>query len=219
MPLKKFTKSKKAYPQRGKMNKVQKYEVRKMIDSRLESKAIDTYSNIGAQYGLGAGAIMADVTLIASGATSTTRVGDQIDPISLHLRLYFQQQTTVTDSLTRVIVFQWRPDNAVAPVIGDILDGGPGAIVSPFSQLNFDNRHLSRVLWDHQFRMLGSMASDLNTHTVNKVIPLRRASKVNYDTGVNTGDHHIYVLIIGTNTSLTTGNLYTFNGRLLFKDA
>lgn len=222
MPYKYKFNGKKVYKRlfgQKKLNKRQKKEVKTIMNKELETKSADFFSGIGAQYGsTTSSTTYQDISLLAQGVTSTTRVGDQVRPLLMKCRYLFDQQTTAQGE-TRVIIFQWRPDNAVAPTVGDILDAGPGGGASVFSHINFDNRHLFKILKDYSFCSNPSIANPNNLHVVNWDINLSKIPKINYDIGANTGDHHIYQLILSSATLGATGPLVTFDCRIFYKDA
>lgn len=201
------------------LTKPQKEEVQRIVEKNIETKALDFQAGIGAAYGTTA--IFQDLTAIGQGATSITRLGDQIKLKKIDFRMYFTQQGagSVAENVTRILIFQWRPDNGTAPVVADLLDLGPGGTTNVWSQHNFDNRALFKVLKDITFVSNGSIANENDLHSFVFTVDCDKLPKVNYDFGVNTGDHHVYMMILASNAASVNNSLYTSNNRVYFKDA
>lgn len=209
-------KFKKSVKKSNGLSKVQKYAIDKIVKSNIETKCVDTYTGAGAQ--LGTTATFADVTAVSQGSSSITRVGDQIELTRLSIRLFLDGQTT-SNTIARLIYFQWRPDNATAPVIADILDLGPGGTANVFSHINYDNKHLFKLLKDVTYPMFPSVANPNNCREFEFDIPVSNLAKIRYDIAANTGDHHVYVMAISSTAAGATQLLWTHNARIRYKDA
>lgn len=192
--------------------------MKRLINNNEETKYNDTFSIIGSQYG--SAGTLAETTLIAPGNTNLTRIGNRIKPLSIESRFLFENQNTNPLSLTRIIYFQWRPDNIVPPTLGDILRSGPGAVTGVFCNNNYDQRKNYRIIKDISFPMVqGTLGGNPYLKHFHIKIPLSKLPYTNYTGALNTGDHHIYVLVVGSNAAGATGQLVTQNHRVLFKDA
>lgn len=203
-----------------KLNRRQKSQVYRMLNSKAELKYFDTNSTSFQQYGSGAGSIFAVCSAAAQGVGGNQRVGDQIDPVRIEIRFSTDQQTTNPQSTTRLILFQYRLNNVVAPTNAAILDPSIGGVATVWSAYNFDLRHQYTILWDISFVMSGSVGSSIYTRTGSYNIPLtKKAAKVNFDAGSITGDHHIYLLVLGSNANGATGQLISIGTRLFFRDS
>lgn len=213
--------AKKGHKKGAKLSEKQKSEVYKMVNKDVEKKFFDSFSTIAQQYGTPAtGSLTADLTNITQNVGGNQRIGDQIVPHYVESRFTFENQATNPNSTTRVIYFQWRVDNTVAPTAADILDVGPGgAVVNSWSPYNYDKRHLFTIIKDFMFDMNGNIGSSKYTRCFSFKIPLiRKTARVNYNAGANTGDHHIYLFIIGSNANSATGQLVTVDTRLIYSD-
>lgn len=77
-------------------------------------------------------------------------------------------------------------------------------------------------MYDKILTLNGNTAADHYIRHIDRVINLRKkkAARVNYaGNAVTTGDHHLFMWILGSNTAGVTGQLVTINNRLFFKDA
>lgn len=206
----------------AKLSEKQKSEVYKMVNKDVEKKFFDSYSTIAQQYGTPAtAALTADLTNITQNVGGNQRIGDQIVPHYIESRFTFENQAINPNSTTRVIYYQWRADNTVVPNAGDILDVGPGGLaVLPWSPYNYDKRHLFTIIKDFMFDMNGNVGSSKYTRCFTVKIPLiKKTARVNFNAGANTGDHHIYLLILGSNPSGANGQLVTVDTRLIYSDS
>lgn len=203
-----------------KLNKVEKEEVKTIVNSKIETKIFDANSTISQQYGSGAGIIATDMTAIGLGNDEKTRNGVQITPVHTDFRVTLECQSTNPSAVARIIIFQWRINNAVAPALSSILDAGPGGVVGVYSEYNYDQRHLFKILYDKTLTLNGNTGADNYIRQVVKKLSYKsKAAKVNFDTGaVVTGDHHIYFFMIGSNPNGATGQLATITTRTYYKD-
>lgn len=205
------------------LNKRQRKQVYRIVNSKLETKFYDVSTTLFQQFGSGAGIIVADATAIpaAPAGIFPGRVGDQIDPSYMVLRWTTDAQATNPFHVIRIIVFQWRIDNTAAgPTISTILDPSVGGAVNVWSAYNYDARHTYTILYDKLYNQQGNTGSSYQTRTFVVRLRLQKAAaKVNYNSLVNTGDHHIYIFIIGSNASGATGALVSLTARLFYKDA
>lgn len=203
-----------------KLNYRQKSQVYRMLNSRSELKYFDTNSTSFQQYGSGAGSIFAVCSAAVQGVAGNQRVGDQIDPIRIEIRYSTDQQSINPQSTTRLILFQYRLNNVTPPTNASILDPSIGGVATVWSAFNFDLRHQYTILWDASFTMSGNVGSSIYTRTGTAKIPLtKKAAKVNFDAGSITGDHHIYLLVLGSNASGATGQLISISTRLFYRDS
>ncbi len=105
-----------------------------------------------------------DLTIIAQGATATTRVGAQVKSVSLKFNYIVLPTATMTkDSVFtwRLTVFQWRPNSKTPPVVADLFDQGVigNVALSPF---NIRRKPLFKIMYD----VTGTIAGDPASNTV-----------------------------------------------------
>lgn len=207
-----------AKPVVRKLNYRQKTQVYRMLNSRSEIKYFDVNTTSFQQYG-SAGTI-ANCSAAVQGVAGNQRVGDQLSPIRIEIRYSSEQQVTNPQSTTRIILFQYRLNNVTPPGLASVLDPSIGGVATVWSSYNFDLRHQYTILWDTQYVMSGSIGSSIYTRTGSVNIPLtKKTAKVNFDAGSVTGDHHIYILILGSNAAGATGQLISLSARLFFRDS
>lgn len=199
--------------------------INRVFNAKEEIKHIDWNSIYGAQTGnAGAGIFITDITNIGPGTAVNQRIGDQLNPKRFEFQLLMDCQATNPSNQFRLIIFQYRLDNtAGAPTLANILDPGPTGLVAGnitvMSPYNFDLRHQYTILYDGKWQAQGSLGSSKNTQVVKKVVRLsKRCAKVNYNAGVNTGDHHIFTVLFAEQPAGATAGLTTFNGRLIYRD-
>lgn len=202
------------------LNMKQKKEVKRIANAGAEIKFQDALSGVNQTYGSGVGGtLLSDLTAVAA----ANRVGIQIVPFKLRLHMSFLANTAASalfQALTRILVFQWRPNNTVAPTIANIFDNGPSGAPDVWSSTSHGQRHLFTVLYDRLIDQSVNLASSNVSKEITKTISLyKKAAKVNFDTGaVTTGDHHIYMLIMGSNPQAAANQSMTLNVRTFYRD-
>lgn len=203
-----------------KLNKTQKSQVKTIINRREETKYFDANTNVSQQYGSGAGVILADLTAPTQGSQNNQRDGNTIFPQRIELRARTECQTTNPSAIVRFIVFQFRADSTVAvPTLAGLLDNGPSGAPDVWSSQNINQKHVYNILMDKTYKMLGNIGADSNVVEWSKNLR-KRMARVNFaSNAVATGDHHIYMMIIGSNASGATGQLVTLHSRVYFKDS
>jgi len=149
--------------------------------------------------------LLAHWSPIAEGTGIDQRLGDRIEPISLDMNYRMLLQN---DSIARVIIFQWRPDNAdEAPSMTKILQipSTAQSVHSPYV-LNQTDRSKFQVLYDKSYIGDGSV---YYIHT-KKSLTRFMNKYIQYNTGaVTTGKAQIYVL--GFSATTNASGPSTFN--------
>lgn len=105
------------------------------------------------------------LTAMAQGDDVTNRSGNSVRLQSVMMRYQPSQHASATNSIVRVILFQWMDDDA--PVATDILDNNAG-----WGQPNLEKAAKYRILLDHVFKFSDSSMrvdffkyfKELNTH-------------------------------------------------------
>lgn len=129
---------------------------------------------------------------VPQGDTSLTRDGSQLSIRSLEFD--FTIYSSGIDNTIRIIIFQWFPDDTVAPIVTDILTSPAGSFLTN-AYYNHDNRFNYRILYDKRFSfstIAGPMYKPAQRIMIGK-FPRRRIQFQNV--GVN-GSCHIYSITV-----------------------
>lgn len=192
-----------------KMFKDVKHMITKVLNAKADHKWVGVGFNVVA---LVAGIPqIVDLTTMLQGTTENTRVGLQIQPTSMKIRVA-TQPTAAGNALVRLIYFRWHPDNAGAfPTYGQLMGpGSAGAVQDIYSSYNVNNKSQFTILHDHTFRC--SVGSGLLSPIHIKSFSPGKA-KVTYNTGggVGSGENHIMCALISDVASIVVGtNLINF---------
>lgn len=140
---------------------------------------------------------------ITQGDTIRTRDGDRIQPVNL--RVSYQVRHEDPFFISRIILFQWKPDiNVDAPSMAKILEvpGTVNSVFSPYMQDNVD-RSKFHILKDiiHTGNKEGLLTpSYTHTFNINKF-----ANKyINYNESAVSGKSLIYCLAFSTRANAET---------------
>ncbi len=133
---------------------------------------------------------LAQWSAISQGSTISTREGDRIEPTILSVK--GRMFCTSSSDIARIIIFQWRPDNAdEAPTMAKLLQlsGSQNSVHSPYI-LNATDRGKFAVLYDKSFM------NDGNRDSFNVKITIKKFMNkfITYNTGTTTGRSQIYML-------------------------
>lgn len=177
-----------------KLTKLQRREVKAMMEKALELKYLDTTQ---AYTQIDRGGVLATLCNVGQGNTQSTRIADQLTQkyLIFNLDAYYNPTVINTDvgHKLRVILFRWVPDNGVnTPVLGSVL-AQTGSVIVTSAQINWTAKIAGdiQVLFDRSFAL--NHASDvvvrerLNLHNV----------KQGFAAGASTGSNQIYVLLVG----------------------
>jgi len=130
--------------------------VRRKINQVLEHKFIDTALSVASTVSY-SGEVL-DLTAIAqttTQATDTSRIGDNVTPTSIDIRMWVSYNSTSIYNVFRVILFRWNTmdsTHGISPTAGSVLQY-TGDVDSVNSPLINDSRGLSTVIWDKTIRM------------------------------------------------------------------
>lgn len=168
---------------------------------------------------------LTDVAQSAGNSTDTTRIGDQIEIVGLKLKylLAFNTSATYNDTVNRVIIFQWKGDEALTTADAfRVLQPGPSAAgtqdYNSLSHYAHDYRHMVNILYDKSFAMSDSAANPKTLFCDVKNISLKKAKKnIDYLAAGTGGINHIYIMVVGLLPELSSD--ITYDARIFFKDA
>lgn len=185
---------KKRYVKKAKVPKVSKatkaYVKEALVDNKELNWALIDVSTQALGYDL---PFLAQWSSIAQGGTTSQREGDRIEPVKLIMNfdMYFGG---VAQAVSRVIIFQWKPDTAVdAPSLAKILSvtATNYAYLSPYVQTRV-LRSKFKVLYDRTFDNQNSIANSSYTYQVE--LTKFSAKYITYNTGTTTGKNQIFIV-------------------------
>lgn len=195
----------------SKLNNRQKNEVKQLINGVIEMKSIDNGGN----------PTSSDIPTISKwfavpqGTGQAARIGNEIQ--ASHMELRYSLASADTFNILRVIVFQWREDDAtVGPVYTDILYR-PSTSVSWHNALyNYDQRESYKILYDKRhFVDADNQAKDTFVSTKIKV-PHKKI--IFNGSGATDGKNMIYVLFV-SDSALAGHPGFMNQARLYYRDA
>jgi len=155
---------------------------------------------------------------IAQGDSINQREGDRIEPTLLTMK--FQVSHTFSFDVSRVILFQWKPDTAVdAPDMSKILEipSTAQSVYSPYVQMKV-KRDKFKVLKDMTFSNTQGTAGQNFTRTVN--IKKFMSKYINYNTAPATsGKNLIFCLALSNAQVASAGPTFNKVVYLQWKDS
>lgn len=196
--------NKRKKPKSTKAMKDVKHMISKVLNAKAEHKWIWVGYNV---VPLVAGvAQIADLTTMIQGTTESTRVGLQIQPTTMNIRVA-AQPTAAGNCFVRMIYFRWHPDNSVGvPTYAQLMGPGIAGVATPdiYSQYNINNKSQFTILHDHTFR--ASVGSGLLAPLHLKRFSPGKA-RISYNTGaaVTSGENHIHVALISDVGAILVG--------------
>lgn len=205
----------------------QRTEVNKIINTRSELKFV--LSNQVA-VGIPNTWTFFKIAGISQGQQDSQRDGDRLtwvnNPICMnHLVVNALGVTGDIYNNVRIVILQWHPNDAVAPVVGDIfLNGNTGAIDFS-SQYNHDKRQLYTVIFDRNYKTVGNgvnaqqpLTSDVQSGLQMSKISTRFLKKqVQYNAGTTAGTNQIYLIACSDSAVATHPTLF-FAIKTYFRD-
>lgn len=196
--------------QGGKLNVRQKKQVKRLISNVQEKKFWPVYAGYAT---VNASGTLTNWSAIAQGDTVSTRDGSEINFVQLDLRftIFSTSAAVMTGNAFRMVVFQWKPDNNVAPPgVADILDT---TFTQPcYSPIRMQTHQQFRVMYDRLFRVYNG-----GTGAAGASVRLKRAAKRMRYTAATTGTNQIYVLVISDAAVQTPS--WSYGGYLRFTDS
>jgi len=129
-------------------------EIRKLIN--IETKFYDYTTTATSVPNTG---VVASITQMAQGLTSTTRVGDSIRLQHMEVRGRFVINSAATTSLCRVMVVRDLDGYGTAPNVSDILEY-TSSTLGPVSPYKFNKKQRFSILFDELLSLQGGAATD-----------------------------------------------------------
>lgn len=155
------------------------------------------------------------LSLMAQGSDVVQRLGEEIHPKEMDVRMSFSIGTATGPSLCRVIVVRDRNCNGAVPAVVDVLNLITPAPMSHFNYLNFQGDDLPRfdILLDETFAIAPS--SDQNQILLDR-IKFPEDSHIHYlgpsSVNANLGKNNLFALVISDQSAL--GPTFTWASRL-----
>lgn len=132
---------------------------------------------------------------IQQGLTDGERIGDSINFKRCFFKYTIVRAATESYNFVRVIIFQYKQNNTVAPSTTTILNGSNPTYLS---QYNYDNRFNYAILYDK----IHSVNNDRPAITVrSRTFNKWAKKKIQFANGTSTqGTNHMYVFVISDST-------------------
>lgn len=193
-------------------------EIKKVVKAELkqevEHKYFDT-TNLSVPSWNGT---IIDLSAIPIGTSSTTRIGNKIQPISTRLAMEIIGPNAVGSTYCefRYIIFRWKPDSV--PTAANIISV-IGSNQTPHAPLVVDQRDQFTVIKDKLFNLSAALSgftteSSFQSHIINKRV---RRPVISFDSAATTGSNKLYLLFISDGT-IQIPSIYYYN-RLIYTDA
>lgn len=168
---------------------------------------------------------MQQVSGIAQGDTDSDRTGDRVMLKKIYLRWNLVGYDTY--NFVRFMVFQWKPDNLISPIPGDILLPGSSGAIDFTSQYNHDKRQMYKIMYDKVLTTVGDGSQtsltvypyQSNFIHYNKKTLIIPNKQLQYDGGSSTiGTNQIYVMAV-SDSLVPTHPLVSYTMKILYTDS
>jgi len=174
--------------------------VAKQLNTIIESKFFD--SQLSAVSTVSWSGEVVDFCTIAQQTTTapdTARIGDNVFPTSIDIRMVLSYNSTSVYNVMRFILFRWNQmdsTHGVAPTAGAVLQytGDVDAVSSPIIN---DSRGLSTILYDKTFRMDNGSQQQV----VVKIHKKLAKKKILFYASTTEGQNKIYGLFISNRSA------------------
>jgi len=165
-------------------------KIKKAVEKTKEKKYKDTLVHNAVQ--ITTTAVVTKLSSVSQGVADTERVGDAL----MLTGVEYRQLCSYNDpACIRHIVFQWKPDDTTAPVVGDILD--LAVITTAFNApYNHDKRNQFRILDD--YRAYGDNSGEGATGVVKRLFGKRISKEVRFLAAGTTGFNHVYMISVSS---------------------
>lgn len=207
---------------RGLSSKAQS-QVKRIIAVRQELKYA---GNVSAYATYPAAPTLSKLLIIAQGDGDQQRDGDRIMWCgTFELKLAFINSNADLFNSHRVIVFQWHPNDATAPISTSVLLSGVSGAPDYTSHYSHDQRQLYTILFDKTFVTVGPIpGSAAITPTTSesvtglhfyKLSTRNLQKQVQYAGGSTNGTNQIYIITMNDTVSAAGARpqvLFTFKG-------
>lgn len=171
----------------------------------------------------------------AGASTDSSRIGDQIEIKSIHIKMsMFNNVGNIGsaanfNNFIRVICVQYNESDGSPTTAEMLLNGGGTALKGSYSHFNVDYRHDYHVLYDKTIMLVGNVpiAAATNpvvpanySHFLQFNIPLKRAKKqVRFLGGGTNSNDGIWMIVLGGAGTTTNNPQYQFDSMLRFTDS
>lgn len=185
-------------------------KIKKAIERTKEKKFLDTLVHNATQ--ITTTATVTKLSAVAQGVGDSQRVGDALTATGVEYR-----QLCVYDynACIRHIVFQYKPDDTTAPVVGDILD--LSVITTAFNApYNHDKRNQFRILDD--YRAYGDNSGEGANGVVKRLFGKKISKDIRYLAAGTSGFNQIYMISVSSQGG-ATAPLVTVGARITFTDS
>lgn len=160
------------------------------------------------------GTILSSLVPAPQGITVSSRIGDTVYLHDMFINYSLNAANSDVVSMTRVIIFQWHPTNAlVAPVVNDILD-----TTDIYSMYLFQFSAQFTILYDRLHFSSGtaaSPASSANQGYFGRISLAKARKKIQYSKSSTLGANELFMLIISDST-IAPFPSYIGNTRVFF---
>jgi len=209
--------AKRRYVRKGspKVSKATKTYVKKALTANKETNYLQVDSgSTGISYDT---PLLVHLSAIAQGAGTSLRDGDRIQPIKLEYR--FQVVHSAITEISRVILFQWKPDTAIeVPTLAKLLEvsGTNFSVYSPYVQDSVE-RAKFQVLKDYTFTGAG-VATTAPTFWRSIKVSKFLNKFINYNDGATTGKSQLYIIGFSNLASASVEPVFNRLATLHWKD-
>lgn len=196
-----------------KLNRREKRQVKRMIDIGRETKFLTVNQSATSATNVFQATLL---TNIVQGSTSADRDGDSL--LIKYIRLRYQIINADTYNFVRVVIVQWRENDALAAIAGaSIFDVGQTGVIDFNSHYDWLQRRTYHILYDRVHYVANGISSDKQS-VVRSVNIRPKVHKINYNAGAVTASDNIYLLWISDSAAVTHPTL-SFTARTYFTDA
>lgn len=191
--------------------------IQKLVKAELKKTEEIKYNQQNHQFqGISDAGTVYDITPVNQGTGDTQRIGDEIKVNAIQIR--FQAIAGDTTNYLRIIVFQWIPNDAAVPAIGNILNSQGGSV--PYITAFYNNDTLGNnyiVLCDKVY----SLSQNGSNYAIqrNMYCPMKYAKKkVQFDAATTQGQQKFYVLAVSDSTA-SPHLSFAFISRMTYTDS
>lgn len=186
-------------------------KIKKAVEKTKEKKFKDTLVHNNTT--ISTTAVVTKLSTVSQGVADTERVGDALMLTGVEYRQLCNFQD---GACIRHIVFQWKPDDTTAPVVGDILD--LSVVTTAFNApYNHDKRNQFRILDD--YRSYGDNSGEGATGVVKRLFGKRISKEVRYLAAGTTGFNQVYMISVSSVLSTANTPAVFLGARITFTDS
>lgn len=206
-----------------KVSKATKAYVANALRNLPETKAYDRFADYFYCFATATPPIvLCDIPQTTS-PTSSSRIGDQIEPLSLDIRLTFYSnvatatQTAWTNNVIRAVLIRWNMDTV--PILNQVFQQTTNSALgitvnSPFVFEGHNQKQFT-VFYDKRVSIGPWGPGGTVLHIKKKL-----RSKISFDAGVTTGSGLYYLVLISDDyTSSNVAPRVSYYSRFLYSDA